>query len=228
MSDTLALIRQFETGGGTNPAGSNVYNYKYASNPQLYSASGYYQITNTNWNAYAPGLGIDTSQYPTAISAPFDQQSQVANYMLQNTPQGVGNWSNYNPQLATALQNGGGNVSGSSNVVTDPWDTSGNAPTGTSGLTMPQWQLDLQNLVAGATGQPPVTAAENGVTGTTGAGSPAQPGTQSAVSSATGSSGWISQITSWLGSIASRAGMLVIGLILLLGAMYIFANNQRS
>jgi hypothetical protein len=101
--DYLRLISQYESGN------RNIPNYKYGPG---FTAQGYYQITNTNWNNVAPLLGIDTSMYPTAMSAPQDVQAQVANYLLTQTPAGISNWSNYNPQLMAALSSAGMQTSG--------------------------------------------------------------------------------------------------------------------
>ncbi len=46
-----------------------------------HTASGYIQITNTNWLRYAPWLGIDTRRYPTAMSAPAAYQIAVGKLM---------------------------------------------------------------------------------------------------------------------------------------------------
>lgn len=99
----LDLISQYESNN------RNVPNYKFGPG---FTAQGYYQITNTNWLNIAPQLGIDTSQYPNAMSAPQDVQAQVANYLLTQTPAGISNWSNYNPQLASALSAAGMQTSG--------------------------------------------------------------------------------------------------------------------
>lgn len=90
----LDLISQYESNN------RNVPNYKFGTG---YTAQGYYQITNDNWLKIAPQLGIDTSQYPNAMSAPQDVQAQVANYLLTQTPAGIANWANYNPKLNSAL-----------------------------------------------------------------------------------------------------------------------------
>jgi hypothetical protein len=42
------------------------------------SASGYFQFTNSTWKGAAAAAGIDVSQYPTAMSAPYDVQRAVA------------------------------------------------------------------------------------------------------------------------------------------------------
>ena len=58
--------------------GKDVPNYRYDPG---HTASGYAQITDTNWKAYAPKLGIDIQKYPTAMSAPGDYQKAVAKLM---------------------------------------------------------------------------------------------------------------------------------------------------
>ena len=124
--DYLNLISQYESGN------QNKVNYLYGQlTPQglPQTAQGYYQITNKNWSNVAPLVGIDTSVYPTAMSAPQSVQAQVASYLLTQTPAGISNWSNYNPQLAAALNAAGMQTSG---PVVDFGITS--APGGTAPL----------------------------------------------------------------------------------------------
>ena len=106
----LDLISHYESGN------QNVPNYRFGPG---YTAQGYYQITNTNWSAYAPLVGIDTSTYPNAMSAPQGLQAQVAGYLLTQTPAGISNWANYNSQLASALSSAGLQTSGQVSVVGD-------------------------------------------------------------------------------------------------------------
>lgn len=68
----------------------NVYNYKHPQRPDYYTASGFWQITKSNWQAYAPKVGIDVKQYPEAISASRAMQHAVALYMLRQ--QGSAPW----------------------------------------------------------------------------------------------------------------------------------------
>jgi len=103
LQNYLDLISLYESNN------RNVVNYKFGPR---YTAQGYYQITNTNWNSYAPLVGIDTSVYPNAMSAPQDMQAKVAAYLLTQTPGGISNWANYNPQLAAALSAAGMQTSG--------------------------------------------------------------------------------------------------------------------
>lgn len=60
--------------------GQDVPNYRY---DPTHTASGTAQITDTNWKAIAPRLGIDTTKFPTAMSAPADYQKAVAKLMYR-------------------------------------------------------------------------------------------------------------------------------------------------
>ena len=92
-TDTAAdIVSQYESGN------KNIPNYRY---DVRHTASGFYQITDTNWNNYAPKVGIDTNKYPTAISAPKEVQRSVFDKMYSE--QGFAPWANYNPRLAEAL-----------------------------------------------------------------------------------------------------------------------------
>lgn len=70
------------------------------------SASGLYQITDTTWRGWAPKVGVDLTQYPTAMSAPPAIQRKVAAYGLQS--EGLAPWAPYNPKLRADLGVGGG------------------------------------------------------------------------------------------------------------------------
>jgi hypothetical protein len=89
-------------GGGYNPSTGTV------TGPS--TAQGFYQITNSTWNAYAPKAGVDTSKYPTAMTAPADVQRQVARQIASTG--GVQNWTSYNPALKAAAANAGLPVTG--------------------------------------------------------------------------------------------------------------------
>lgn len=94
----LDLIRQYESGG------QNIINYKNKEDPKKYTAGGPYQILDSNWLKYGPKVGIDTKKFPTAISAKDDApQRKVAKYILENTPEGIHNWTDYNDRLRAAL-----------------------------------------------------------------------------------------------------------------------------
>ena len=154
--DYLNLISQYESGN------QNKVNYLYGQlTPQglPQTAQGYYQITNQNWNNVAPLLGIDTSVYPNAMSAPQSVQAQVASYLLTQTPAGISNWSNYNPQLASALAAAGMQTSGTvSDLSVAPGgplvDLSGAAATTPTASILNQ----LDTSVGNALGVDPATA----------------------------------------------------------------------
>jgi len=92
---TLDLIQRDESPGG------NVRNFRY--DPQ-HTAQGYFQITNTTWRETAPKAGVDLSQYPNAMSAPYDVQRSVAAQLLKD--RGTQPWSDFNPKLAADLGRG--------------------------------------------------------------------------------------------------------------------------
>ena len=94
----LDLVQQYE-----NPEKKNIRNAKYDA---THTAQGYYQLTNTNWRFYGPKVGIDTKKYPNAMSASEEDQRKVASHLLYNTPLGIRNWSDNNPQLAAAIKSG--------------------------------------------------------------------------------------------------------------------------
>ena len=70
-SAVLAQIAGNESGG----------NYT-AHNPTS-TASGAYQMINSTWRMAASNVGIDTTLYPTAASAPPDLQDSAALWLLQ-------------------------------------------------------------------------------------------------------------------------------------------------
>jgi hypothetical protein len=74
-----ALVQNYESGG----------NYT-AQNPTS-TASGAYQFTNPTWQQYAGQIGVDTSQYPTAASAPPSVQDAV--FQQAVSQRGLGDWT---------------------------------------------------------------------------------------------------------------------------------------
>jgi hypothetical protein len=73
------LVKNYESGG----------NYS-AQNPTS-TASGAYQFTNPTWQQYATQTGVDTSQYPTAASAPPAIQDAVFNQAVSTN--GLKDWT---------------------------------------------------------------------------------------------------------------------------------------
>lgn len=97
-AQALPLIEQYESGGQNvltaiqPPGGGN-------------TASGLYQIINGTWQQYAPQAGVSLSQYPTAMSAPADVQTQVATVLYNQ--QGFGPWSSNTALLNAVAAQGG-------------------------------------------------------------------------------------------------------------------------
>jgi hypothetical protein len=98
MEAALAGIEKRESGG------QNIYTAQHATNPTGYTASGYYQIIDPTWREGAGMAGVDTSQYPTAISAPFDVQHQVA--LALYSKYGAKPWAASEPHLGNLIANG--------------------------------------------------------------------------------------------------------------------------
>lgn len=96
-------------GGGYNPSTGTV------TGPS--SASGYFQMINPTWRSAAGMAGIDTNQYPTAMSAPYDVQRKAANALYEKN--GGSDWLPYNAGLRNYVaQNGGmSNFAGDNGVA---------------------------------------------------------------------------------------------------------------
>jgi hypothetical protein len=92
------FVKSYESGTRGVPGTANYT----AKNPDS-TASGAYQYLDSSWRQFAGAVGVDTSQYPTAASAPPNVQDMV----FQNTVQTVGltPWTcpGCNPALVGAL-----------------------------------------------------------------------------------------------------------------------------
>jgi hypothetical protein len=101
--NNLGLILKYES------RGKNVMNYMgrrqgiSPTAPKGYTAQGYYQILNSNWQRIAPRLGINA---PNAMAASLEDQTKVALALMREPGQKVGHWANYNPALRAALARG--------------------------------------------------------------------------------------------------------------------------
>lgn len=93
-----ALIMHFESGG------RNVPNYRYDAG---HTAGGYFQITDQTWKQFAPGAGVDLTQFSKAMQAPFDVQSAVTSKILES-PGGLSRWTKYDRPLAQSLDTSSG------------------------------------------------------------------------------------------------------------------------
>jgi len=98
----LALIAQYESGG------QNIPNYMF---DRGHTASGPWQITNSTWNRYATGLGIQRLNFPTtAMDMPVGDQHSVASaiYGAEGFTPWTGTASRpINTRLAAAIGGGG-------------------------------------------------------------------------------------------------------------------------
>jgi Transglycosylase-like domain len=127
--DFLQAVAQRESGG--NPT---ALNYVAKADPTAYArgatASGKYQMVNSTWQRAAGWAGVDTSKYPTAMSAPEGVQDQVASALYDHegqTPwqQGSQNWvkgpgGGYTLQ-AVAPGTGGGTVAAGPGSASGPF-----------------------------------------------------------------------------------------------------------
>ena len=95
---THLLIEQHESGG------LNVFNWLHDTAPRYYTASGYYQITDSTWRDGASMAGVNLSEYPTAISAPYIVQKRVADALLSRY--GIRPWSMDSPLMADLRKTG--------------------------------------------------------------------------------------------------------------------------
>jgi hypothetical protein len=121
-AQALPIISQYES------SNSNVPNQMGPNGTPLSTASGYYQIINGTWQQFAPQVGVDLNQYPTAMSAPQAVQAQVAGAIYN--AQGFSPWSS-NTQLMNAVANYG-TPSNTTGVTTPMSGSTGTSSTGTS------------------------------------------------------------------------------------------------
>jgi hypothetical protein len=63
---------------------------------QAEGAEGFYQITGPTWQDFAPRAGVDLKQYPSALSAPYEVQSKVADAIP------MGRWGPRTQKILTA------------------------------------------------------------------------------------------------------------------------------
>lgn len=101
-SQALPLISKYESGN------RNVLTTIQPASGPPNTASGYYQITNPTWSDFSktvPGA----SQYPTAMDAPQDVQTQVAANIY--AARGLQPWSS-NTNLVNAVTSAGGGIGG--------------------------------------------------------------------------------------------------------------------
>lgn len=191
FSSLAELVAAFE-----NPSGDPTkLNYAYDA---THTASGLYQITNSTWNAYAPGAGVDTSIYPSAASAPSNVQNSVFGAIVAQ--RGLQDWtcagcnpplSNYlvsDPSAASLPVFAGGQSVAPVGVPTSPYGGDGGASVGAGGS---------QSIT-----QPGSLADKAGNT--------------------------FSGLTGWLTAVSGRVGLFLLALIFLGGAFLLFAMRSND
>lgn len=96
FSSLADMVRFYESGGDYN-----------AKNPGT-TASGAYQFIDSTWRGYASQIGIDTSVYPTARSAPPYLQDRV--FQRAVATNGLNDWTcpGCNPALTSYVNNNPG------------------------------------------------------------------------------------------------------------------------
>jgi hypothetical protein len=108
--DPLDLIARYESGGKNIEQGvvglGGGYNPSVGRVTGPSSASGPWQMIDPTWRKAAAAVGIDTNQYPRAITAPVELQRKAAQYLYDT--EGFKPWAPYNANLRAALGRGGG------------------------------------------------------------------------------------------------------------------------
>jgi hypothetical protein len=183
FSSLAALVQNFESGGD------------YGAQSQTSTASGAYQFINSTWLNYAGQAGIDTSAYPTAVSAPPAVQDAVFAQAVQSN--GLNDWTC--PGCDAPLSN---YLAANPGALSLPVLSTSGPATGSGTVT--------------GTSSPAMPASTAPVSGTTGA---AGKSSGSVFNPAT----WFSALGGWIASVAARGGLFLLGTIFVLGAIALLA-----
>jgi Transglycosylase-like domain len=128
-------------------------------------AQGYYQITTGTWQDFAPRAGVSLAQYPTALDAPADVQTQVASVIplsrwAPSTQQAVfAQYGAVDPTQTLGVinaQNGGGTL------ATTGVNTGGASTTPSGGLINNPDELGLPGISQPAAGSGVTVAPDAG------------------------------------------------------------------
>ena len=194
--DSLAsLVQSFESGGN------------YTAQSQTTTASGAYQFTNPTWAQYYSQIGGNLSQYPTAASAPAAVQDSVFQQAVAQN--GLGDWTcpGCDPGLSNYL-------------ATNP--AAANLPTLSGSASTGSWLTNFFNPPGlGQISNDPTSQGETGVTPAAPAGTPTD-GLSQAQAALASPGGVFQQFTGWLSSIASRAGLFILAVLFIIGAIALF------
>lgn len=201
------LVQNFESGGNYSAVNPNPA-------PGSSAASGAYQFVDSTWQRYANQIGVDTSAYPTAASAPANVQDQVFNQAVSQN--GLGDWtctgcnaplSNYlasNPDQASLPVFAGG--SGGGGTTTD------------NGGGTPGYGQQILNGLNTLGNTNPFNMITNPV-GSVGGAVMSTPAGASAVNGAVQTG--VSSVFAWL--LSSRVALAVLAVIFIGGAILLFA-----
>lgn len=114
----LDAIMNFESGGRNIP--QQVVGPNGGFNPSTgtvtgpSSAQGYFQMIDPTWRRAAELAGVDTKQYPTAMSAPYEIQRKVAGALYDKN--GFADWAPYNAKLRQWIKANGGEQQASADL----------------------------------------------------------------------------------------------------------------
>lgn len=180
------LVQHYESGGD------------YTAQSPTSTASGAYQFVTGTWRRFAAQIGVDTSRYPTAASAPASVQDQV--FQQAVAARGLADWTcpGCNPALTNYLSANPGAA-----ILPAFAGASATAPSTT----------DDRGASVGGGGPNSVTQAGSLADK---AGKALNPVT------------WLSAIGTWFAAIAPRAVLFVVAIVLLLGAFYLFGTNREQ
>ncbi len=156
LDRTLDTIERDESGY------RNIPNYRY--DPK-HTAGGNFQITDSTWRDTARGAGINTQQYPNAMSAPYPVQRAAATKLLET--RGTQPWADFNPKLKADLAKGGdGEFIGQlAQAGGKPQQAQALAPVASSmgGDTLEQYAANLRKLAPNADPATLMMAMEMGI-----------------------------------------------------------------
>jgi hypothetical protein len=174
-------------------ANPTALNYAYDA---THTASGLYQVTNTTWGGYGG--------YPTAASAPVEtQQAQFAQMV------GARGLADYScPGCDAKL---------SSYLASNP--EAANLPVFASQAGQPGYMVPPGSFSGAGGGTTPNSPPGGGATPATGpSAATAAPGTGASINPAT----WLPALGDWFASIAARAGLFILALLFIAGAIVLF------
>lgn len=163
-----------------------------------HTASGAYQITDTLWRQFAPASGVNLNQYPSAYTAPASLQDRAFETIV--SARGLTDWT----------------CPGCNAPLTDYL----NQHPETAGLPISGSSGSLARQISDPNNGSMFPLFPNGLD------RPANPNLQRL--NPANPSSWLGALGDWFASIAARAVLFVVALILLLGALYLFGAGEHD